>query len=146
MTLVVDRCRHGRKLCTECIVVDDAAKRAYDIAKGLAIFTDWDTRTRGTPYLAIRLEDGGSDQRLYASRAEAMRHQPWPDRCAYLSYRDAPNGFATPKDAACFLAWNRAAYDAGMRLPDPDDRLGGPELVMPASTEHFRNQLKRLVN
>jgi hypothetical protein len=141
----LDRCRHGRKLCSDCIVADDAAKRAFDIVRGLATFNDYDTRMH-SPYVAIRLSDGGSDQVLYDTKRDAVRHQVHEQQCAYFSFRNSPNGFASPRDAAIYLAWHRAAYDNGMRLVDPDDPTGGPDLVMPAAGEHLQNQLSRLVN
>jgi hypothetical protein len=140
----VARCGHGRDICSECIVVDDAAKRAHDIVRGLAVFTDYDTRIRS--FVAIRLSDGGSDQVLYGSKQDAVRHQLSEQQCAYFSFRGCPNGFASARDAAIFLAWHRMAYDNGFRLPDPDDAHGGPDLAIPSSMEHVQNQLNRLRN
>jgi hypothetical protein len=139
-------CRHGRKVCSECIVADDAAKRAFDILRGLAVFNDYDTRVRQSPYVAIRLSDGGSDQQLYDTKQDAVRHQLHETACAYFCFRESPNGFSSPKDAAIFLAYHRMAYDRGHRLPDPDDMHGGPDLVMPDMREHLQNQLNRLAN
>lgn len=139
------KCRHGRVLCSECIVIDDAAKRAFDVIRGMVCFTTWDTRVRDTPFVALRLSDGGSDGVLYQTKRDAVRHQLHETLCAYFSFKTAPTGFASVKDAAIFLAWNRAAYDAGFRLPDPDDASGGPDLIMPSSEEHLHNQLARLI-
>ncbi len=139
------RCGHGRVLCSECVVVDDAAKRAFDIVRLITVFTDYDTRTRQSPYLAIRLMDGGSNSQLYDTKQAAVRDQVHETLCAYFCFRTAPNGFASAREAAVFLAWHRAAYDQGWRLPDPDDHTGGPDLVMPDMTEHFYNQLGRLI-
>jgi len=141
---VAERCQHGRELCSECIVVSDAAKRAFDIVRGLAAFTTYETRM-GSPYVAIRLSDGGSDGVMYDTKKEAVRHQVHETTCAFFSFRNAPNGFASARDAAIFLAWNRAAYDAGWRLPDPDDTHGGRDLSMPTSDEHLHDQLRRLI-
>lgn len=138
------RCRHGREICSECIVADDAAKRAYDVVRGLATAWDWDTRVRQSPFVALRLSDGGSDGVLYDSKRDAVRHQLHETTCAYFCFRGAPNGFASYLDAAIYLAWNRAAYDSGFRLPDPDDVHGGPDLIMPDMGEHLFNQLGRL--
>ena len=137
-------CRHGRKLCSDCIVVDDAAKRAYDNVRLLAEFNDYDTRVKQSPYVAIRLSDGGTDHRLYDTKQDAVRHQLHETLCAYFSFYNAPAGFNSYKDAAIFLAFTRAAYDAGMRLVDPDAHNGGPDLVMPTVREHLGNQLLRL--
>ena len=126
-------------------MVDDAAKRAYDNVRLLATFNDYDTRVRQSPYVAIRLSDGGCDMRLYDTKREAVRHQLHETLCAYFSFRNAPAGFASYKDAAIYLAWNRATYDAGMRMVDPDAHAGGRAAVMPTVREHLHNQLTRLI-
>jgi hypothetical protein len=139
------KCRHGRKICSDCIVVDDAAKRAYDAVRELATFNDYDTRVKQSPWVALRLSDGESDGRLYDTKRDAVRHQLHEMLCAYFCFRNAPSGFATYRDAAIYLAWNRAAYDSGMRMPDPDARNGGRDLVLPTVGEHLDNQLRRLL-
>lgn len=142
---MTDKCRHGRLLCSECIVVDDSAKRALDVIRGMVTFTSWDTRVRDTPYVALRLSDGGSDGVMYQTKRDAVRHQLHETLCAYFSFRNAPNGFSSVRDAAVFLAWNRAAYDAGMRMPDPDDAAGGQDLAMPTGNEQLFRQLRGLI-
>lgn len=135
MSRVPDLCRHGRKVCAECVVVTDAGRRAFDIVNAYVTFTPWEQRIRS--WVALRLADGGSDGTLYDSRREAVRHQADEQLCAYFSYRGAPNGFASRTDAQLFLDYHRMAYDAGFRLPDPDDRDGGPELIMPTPREQL---------
>lgn len=135
-------CEHGRKLCSECQHVTDAAKRAFDIVRGLTVFTGYDERVRS--WLAIRLQDGGSDQVLYDTKADAIRHQAHEQLCAYFSWRGSPEGFASAKDAAIWLEFHRQAYSAGMRLVDPDDAHGGPDLIMPTATEQLADQMRRL--
>lgn len=124
---------------------DDAAKRAFDIVRQTVADNDFSTLL-GYPFMALKLSDGSSDGKLYATKLEAVKHQFDELLCAYFCFRLAPHGFGSPKDAAIFLAFNRAAYDAGFRLPDPDDRHGGPDLIMPFSGEHLQNQLTRLAN
>lgn len=136
------QCRHGRKVCSDCIVPDDAARRAYDITRQIAHDLDYETRTRGYPWVAIRLSDGGSDGRSYATRAEAARWQLHEKQCFYFCYRNEPNGFASPKDAAIVLAFARAAYDAGT-MPDPE---ANRDMIIPLTGEHMQNQLNRLAN
>lgn len=138
------RCQlHGREICTECVVVSDAAKRAYDIVRAYAVFVPWDTRVRS--FVALRLEDGGSDGVLYESKREAVRHQPHETMCAYFSYRNAPNGFANAREAQVYLDWHRAAYNRGHRLPDPDDQFGGPDAILPVTQEQFHDQIARMI-
>lgn len=134
-------CEHGRRLCSECVFIDDAARRAFDVVNSYVAFVPFETRTK--QWVAIRLLDGGSDGVLYDSKREAVRHQSDEKLCAYFAYRNSPDGFRTRKDAAIFLEYHRQAYDAGARLPDPDDQFGGPELIMPMNNEHLMDQLIR---
>ncbi|MCW2903111.1 MAG: hypothetical protein JWO67_5376 [Streptosporangiaceae bacterium] len=131
-------CPHGRKICSECQHVSDAGKRAFDIIRGLTVFTPYDERIRS--WVAIRMEDGGSDQQLYDSKADAIAHQAWEQQCAYFSFRGAPEGFSSAKDAAIWLEYHRLMYSAGMRLADPDD----PDVIMPTTKEQLGDQLRRL--
>ncbi len=135
---------HGRVLCSSCIVADDVAKRAWEQVKNIVHSTDWETRMHAV--LAIRLRDGQVDPTLYDSKKAAVKHAHGNEQWfAYFSFRNAPNGFASPKDAAIFLAYHRMAYDAGFRLPDPDDAHGGPDPIMPTPEEHVMDQLARLM-
>jgi hypothetical protein len=104
-------------------------------------FVDYSERIRS--WVAVRLSDGGSDGSLYPSKREAVRHQSNEFNHAYFSYRGAPNGFASVKEAAIWLEFHRQAYDAGFRLPDPDAASGGPELIMPTPNEQVMLQLDR---
>lgn len=133
---------HGRKVCSECMHVTDAAKRAFDIVRSYATFVDFSERVRS--WVAIRLEDGGSDGTLYPSKIEAIRHQLHEQQCAYFSYRGAPEGFQNAKDAAIWLEYHRQMYAAGLRLVDPDDAHGGPDLIMPTAKEQLLDQFFRL--
>lgn len=133
-----DLCGHGRKICSDCVVVTDAARRAFDIVNAYVTFTDFSHRIRC--WVALRLADGGSDGNLYESKRDAVRHQSDEKLCAYFSYRNAPNGFTSAKDAQLYMDYHRAAYDAGFRLPDPDDLSGGPELIMPTTQEQLMMQ------
>lgn len=105
--------------------VSDAAKRCADIVNSYLHFIPADEIRN--KYVAIRLSDGGSDGVLYDSKRDAVRHQSDEKLCAYVCYRNCMGGI-TPFEAQKFLDWNRAAYDMGARLPDPDDQHGGPDL------------------
>ncbi len=136
------KCRHGRQICSDCIVADDAAKRAWEQVGNIAHHTEWAERVNS--FVTIRLSDGYCDGVLYESKQAAVKHTGGSEHWfAYFSFRNAPHGFASPKDAAIFLAWHRMAYDNGARLPDPDDPHGGPDLIMPDQVEHLQNQLTR---
>jgi hypothetical protein len=138
------KCRHGNVLCSQCIVADDAAKRAWEQVKNIAVHNDWETRVNSV--ITIRLSDGHCDGVLYDSKQAAVKHCKGNEQWyAFFSFRNAPNGFASPRDAAVFLAYHRLAYDNGFRLPDPDDAHGGPDMIMPTPEEHVMDQLGRLM-
>ena len=68
-------------------------------------------------WAAIRLEDGGSDGVPYDTREEAIKHQLHEQFCCYVQV--PPTGM-TPRQAENFLKFNRALYQNGMRITDPD--------------------------
>jgi hypothetical protein len=68
-------------------------------------------------WVALRLIDGSSDGQTYPDRATAIRHQVHEQLCCYM--RVTPDGIR-PVDAYRFIELNRALYDAGFRLADPD--------------------------
>jgi hypothetical protein len=138
------RCIHDRELCSECITADDIARRCWEQVRNVALHNDWETKVNS--FITIKLSDGSTDGVLYESKKDAVRHCKGNEQWfAFFSFRGAPNGFASPKDAAIYLAWHRMAYDNGARLPDPDDLTGGPDLIMPDMNEHLQNQLTRLM-
>jgi hypothetical protein len=89
----------------------DAAKRCADTVTLHA------TAGNTMKWCAIRLSDGGSDNIVYDKRSDAVRHQLWEQLCAYVQVQ--PGGMQA-KEAEVFLAYHRALYDAGYRLPDPE--------------------------
>jgi hypothetical protein len=104
----------------------DAAKRASDRINLHLTFTPWDELKH--KWIAVRLTDGDSDGVLYDNKRDAVRHQLNEFQCAYISFRNLAGG-ASPKDMALFLQFCRDAYDAGFRLPDPDDVNGGMDVL-----------------
>lgn len=139
------RCRaHGNIVCSMCMVADDAAKRCWEQVKNVAHHKTWEERINA--FLAIRLQDGSTDGVLYDSKRDAVRHCKGNEQWyAFFSFRTAPVGFASPKEAAVFLAYHRMVYDQGGRLPDPDDRHGGPDMILPDREEQLADQLARLM-
>jgi hypothetical protein len=75
---------------------------------------DWGS---STPWVAIRLSDGGSDGILYDSKRQATEHQLHPHQCAYITV--PPEGM-TPEQARVMLKFTKQMYDAGVQLADPD--------------------------
>lgn len=138
------KCRHGNVVCSQCIVADDAAKRAWEQLGNIAAHTDWAERINA--FVTIRLSDGHCDGVLYESKQAAVKHCKGNENFyAFFAFRTAPNGFASPRDAAVYLAYHRLAYDNGWRLPDPDDRSGGPDMILPTTKEQLSDQLARLM-
>lgn len=68
-------------------------------------------------WVAIRLADGSSDGIPYDTRRDAIAHQLHEQLACYLKV--TPDGI-TPQDAVRFILVNRALYDAGYRLADPE--------------------------
>lgn len=126
---------------------DIAARRASDVVR-----THLAAGSRGR-WVALRLSDGGSDGVAYecagilceryqhgrgcTGRADAIRHQVHETQCAYVR---VPWDDFSPKAAAAFLAYHRAAYDAGWTLPDPDDH--GVQPIVPASAEALHQTIR----
>lgn len=115
----------------------DAAKRASDIINSALLFIDG----AAGKWIAIRLSDGGWDGTVYDTKRDAVRHQLDEFWCCYV--RIPPPG-TSPAQMEAFLAYNRALYDAGFRLPDPDDRFGGRDMVLPLQQEDLHAQMARL--
>lgn len=118
----------------------DAAHRVADTynlhraAAGLDAVGQW---------FAAALADGTSDQVLYASKRAAVRHQRHNEQF-YAFVRIAPCSMS-PCEASSFLATNRALYDRGMRMADPDHRGGGRELITRLTVEDQMAQVAAIL-
>lgn len=108
----------------------DRARRACDAvnvhyaALGVASWRRW---------VAIRLSDGGTDNVLYDTRDDAIRHQFHENFCAYLCI---PPGGVNPRDMELFLTYTEGLYKQGMRPMQNNDVT--PEIVLPQTREGFR--------
>lgn len=121
-------------------IYSDVARRFADIVNGYTAWVKWEERQHY--WLAVRLSDGGTDGELYHSKRDAVRGQLDEFVCAYFAFRNCMNGISC-KEAEAFLLYVRAAYDAGMRLPDPDEQFGGPDPFMPV--DQF-DRLRKIIN
>lgn len=83
-------------------------------------------------WMAFKLSDGTSDGVLYDSKRDAVRHQFNEFMCCYIAFVNLMGG-ATAQGCAVFLNFTRDAYDAGFRLPDPDDVNGGRDVAPTAA-------------
>ena len=109
----------------------DAAKRCADNVT-LAAIAGMTGR-----WIAVRLSDGGYDNAIYDTRADAVRHQLHETQCAYIQVQP---GAITAKEAEAFLDYNRAVYDAGFRMPDPEFSMP----LMPLTLKDQRRQIRVL--
>lgn len=119
-------CKHGNTICSRCIVVTDAGKRISEGIRLAITFHVWEEIKNG--WMAFALSDGQTDHTVYPSRQDAIRHQSDETRFLYIALRSCPSGMPE-KDAEIFLEVNRHAYDASMRLSEPE----APQLIMPIS-------------
>lgn len=119
----------------------DAAKRLSDIINSICVFQPLEVVINS--WLAVRLADGGYDGTLYDSRAAAVKKQSDEKLCVYVNLRASPGGMPV-KEAYAYLQFHRAAYDAGMRLTDPDRPQGGSALMEPLTREDFRSHVNAL--
>lgn len=78
-------------------------------------------------WFAVKLSDGSSDNSLYPSKREAIRHQKG-DEQLYAYVQIVPATMSV-KMATTFLSTYRKFYDAGLRMIDRDHRAGGVDLI-----------------
>ena len=104
----------------------ERAKRASDIINQARAELKWEELQNC--WIAIRLSDGGSDMVIYDKKQDAVRFQLHEQQCAYICFKNLIGG-SSEHDMLRFLRFVEQAYDAGMRLPDPDDPSGGPDLA-----------------
>lgn len=122
-------CQHNKRICVECVVVTDAAKRMSE-AVGLAILANPpEVTSRG--WMAFALADGSTDHVVYPSKADAINHQHNEFHFAYVNLGQCLGAMPT-KDAQIWLDVHREAYDAGMRLTDPNTSI-----IMPQGREQL---------
>lgn len=121
-------CKHKRRICGECVVITDAAKRLSDSVSTLRVFAHPDEYARG--WIAISIADGSTDYIIHASKAACVAYQSNEFRYAYLCLRQTFAGMSA-KDAQLWLDVHRHVYDKGGRLTDP------AQLIMPQGREQF---------
>jgi len=78
--------------------------------------------------MAFALADGTTDHVVYPSKREAIAHMSDEFKYCYVHMRACLGGMP-PKDAQLWLELHREAYDAGLRLADPD----APQLIFPVA-------------
>lgn len=99
----------------------DAARRCSDTVNNHIAGLGWSAFGK---WVAIRLSDGGSDDTVYDTRADAIRHQLHETQCCYVQI--PPTGMPVA-EAESFITFNRNLYNGGFRITDPET----PQIHMP---------------
>lgn len=120
----------------------DAGKRAHDKIMLHYLFGDYgDIKNK---WVAVSLMDGSCDGELYDTKQQAVRHQIHEQQCAYICLRNVGPGGTHPEELAIFLQFQRDGYRAGFRMPDPDAKDGGKDLLMTtAQNDYYRSRIGR---
>lgn len=120
-----NRCRHGLvpEGCRQCCLIEPSGERMADLINLKVIAFPWDMICES--WMAFRLDTGDSDNVLYATRKDAIAHQPDERWCCYFKMRAAMGG-VKPLDCQLYINLHRQAYDGGMRLSEPE----APDLIM----------------
>lgn len=117
---------------------EDAAKRIADTYSLHRIAGDALGHSNMGRWFAASIQDGTTDNVLYDSKSDAVRHQHHNEN-RYTYIKIGPFAM-TACSAAVMLKTARWAYESGLRMADPDDRkTGGVELIKRASIEDMRN-------
>lgn len=77
-------------------------------------------------WMALKLSDGGSDNKLYDTKGDARRHQLHPQQCAYVMI--PPDGMS-PRQAENYLRFVESLYDAGADISDPERQVQMPSTM-----------------
>lgn len=119
----------------------DAARRVSDtyrlhrLAAGMDAIGQW---------FAARLDDGTSDGVLYETRRDAVRHQHHNEQ--FYAFVAVGPWDTDVCEAETFIQMNRALYDAGLRLSDPDHARGGREVIQRATREDQRSLIASIAS
>jgi len=86
-------------------------------------------------WLAVKLQDGGSDHVLYDRQSDAMAHQVSSEHACYLLI--PPDGMTTGQADRVLGFW-REMYSAGGRQIDPRDDYPSMPLTRPDGLRQIR--------
>jgi hypothetical protein len=120
----------------------DAGKRAAEIINGYIIFMGIDEQM-SSKCVAIRLSDGGYDGNVYDNKQAAVAHQLHEYQCMYIFFRNLGFSLAKPREMDVLLGLHRDAYKRGLRLADPAEVNGGPDVIMTTPEYDSRRRIIR---
>lgn len=123
---------------TNAFGYDDAAKRISDTVNTAAVSYPFIQLCNS--WMWFRLSDGTTDNELYDSWADARRYAP--EKALIVCLREAPAGMPI-REAQGFLDYARKVYDAGARLPSPDEPAA-IRPITPLTREDFNRELRTI--
>lgn len=116
----------------------DAAKRA---SEAYNLHRVADPHGSVNKWIVIKLQDGSSDNVLYDTKRDAVRHVS--DERFYMFVKVGPWPF-TEQEAAVWLTTNRKLYEKGVRMADPDHEKGGLDFIRRSTAEDEYSRLRAL--
>jgi hypothetical protein len=120
----------------------DAAKRVHDAVNLHVLANDagWAWENCVGKWMAFKLEDGSTDNVLYGTKRDAVRHQSDEFMCMYLRLS---GGGMNICEAEIMLRMHRKAYSTGFRwYPDRDSKHGGLDIIPRIGTSEVLNQIR----
>lgn len=118
------RCRHNLIICSQCVIVTDAAKRISDAIRLAIAFNPPDVTRNG--WMAFALEDGTTDHVVYPSKQDAINHQHNEFYFTYINLIRCLAGM-NERDAQLFLNVSRHVAKHSGRMVDPKSQLITPQ-------------------
>ena len=119
----------------------DYAPKCGDAARRMASAVTLAAMNGGAGrWLAIKLQDGRSDNTLYDDRAAAVAHQLSPEYCTFVLV--PPDGMQTGQADRILDFW-RQCYDRGFRAVDPRNDIPSMPLTRPDAIRQIRLLTKR---
>lgn len=94
-------------------------------------------------WFACRLTDGVTDQTLYDSKSDCIRHQHHNEQ--YYAFVQIVPSDMTPCDAETFLRVQRRLYEKGIRQADPDAKGGGKVMIPRLTREDMGAQMRSIM-
>lgn len=124
---------------TSPVKISDAAKRLSDTYNLHRIADQYEAIGK---WIAVRLNDGTSDDVLYYTKSDAVRHQHHNE--AHYAFVQIIPHTLTYREAEVTIRLHRRMADAGVHLADRDAPSGGRDVIKRASQEDMYNQIRSM--
>ena len=132
--------RHDQTCHAQGMGHSDAAKRVSDTYR---LHKAADTYGAVGKWIAVALADGTTDNTLYDTKTEAVRHQHHNER--WYAYINLSPGDMSVCDAEGYLKTWRMLYDKGIMMVDPNNAKQ-PEPITRLNREDQRSQMRSIAN